>query len=620
LSTYTFDCEVFSNYFCVYFYDGKTFFKFTHANLGELVPFLHDKTKVIVGFNNWHYDNLILLSICKNPRISTVEIFNLSKRIIGSANLPRDLFQLQYSDPPWHHSVDIFQVLNKKGALKLWECHIHFPTVVDSPVNFDAPLPDDKVEETQAYCRNDVLATHALYEKNLEKIELRRRLIDLYELDNRPYVSGDAGIAQQIAMHHYTRRTGSYSKQAKADADASTDNKVREWLATNIVSESVHYITPEMQDFLEMFKGTHLKGNEDGTQWTFDRQGENPWEKPIHRFGVDLQLGVGGLHSVDGPGRFVANDEVGIYDLDVASFYPSLMINLNLFPSHMGPEFIDEFEKIRDMRLKAKRSGDKPTAEALKIVLNSTFGKFNDKYSPIRSIPSALRVTLNGQLQLMMLMERLWLNDFRILSANTDGCTFMMLRSDVNKLNEVISTWQNDTGHELELTEYKAYVRRDVNNYLALKTDGKVKTKGAFEEHPLGGKTDERIVKEAASNWLLHGVPIRQTVEECSDITAFIYYTRIGNGGTAYSDGVEVGRTVRWYVSTSGVTLQRKNPDGSFDTLPNGRNAVLTMTLPDAVPADLDRDYYITEAVKLVNSITARSEPKKPRAKKATNV
>lgn len=248
-------------------------------------------------------------------------------------------------------------------------------------------------------------------------------------------------------------------------------------------------------------------------------------------------------------------------------------------------------------------------ANALKIVLNSTFGKMNDAYSPLRSIPNAMRVTINGQLQILMLVEALTLMGARVLSANTDGVTLMWHRDRMADLQKAKKAWEVQTGHALEEVEYAHYLRRDVNNYLAQYANGKVKTKGIFELIPLaGGKSDNRIAKIAAAKWLIDGTPVRETVEASLDVKDFIFYARVKNGGDIYHGRKPVGRTFRWLITTDGKDVERCNPDGTFDHLPNGYSAVDARELPVKLPANLDRSYYIGAAVDILNAITKRKK------------
>jgi len=624
MKTFIYDLEVFSNYTLAVFYDGKTFYEFTNLQFAQLREFV-SKGHVYVGYNNFSYDDIILRYILNKLDVTCLDVFKLSKIMINSKRYPENIWKLQYSKIMWGRSIDMYQMLNKKGSLKEWEAREHMEHIKEANVDFDAPLPLDKFEQTRLYCRNDVVATWNLYTKYIQNIELRTKLQEIYDLNERVYVLSEAGIAQMLFIDKYAQRTGNWSTVARKAAERSDENTTRRWHMAEIISDRVRFITPQFREFHNQIAELNIVAkDEKGQDWEYRNEDGEVIFKNGKGEGVptDLgcnayQIGVGGLHSDDAQGRFVATKDVGIYDLDVTSYYPSLMIVENLFPKHLGPAFVRDFTAVRDMRVKAKKEGRKVEAEALKIVANSTFGKFNDIYSPLRSCVNAMRVTINGQLQLLMLVEMLEVMGARVLTANTDGVTFMWHRDQLDKLEVVKTTWEKQTGHTLEQAEYSLYCRRAVNDYIALKTDGSIKYKGCFNPAPRDGKTDERIIKLAAENYLLKGIPLAQTVYHSNDIRDFVFYQRVKNGGDLYLGDDKIGRIARWYRSTTnGKPVHRKDKDGSFTMLPNGENGVLIMDLPDSIPADLDRSYYIDCARQLVESVTKRVPPKKPKKAK----
>jgi hypothetical protein len=602
------DCESFSNWFCVCAWDGATMRAIDSRSptwRGEVRELIWNKDVALVGYNNFGYDNLLLKTILANAAVQVftpAQVNNVSRRIVGSeGRMPDDLFKLQYANEPWAYTVDMYQLLNKKGSLKVWECHEHFPTVAESPVDFTAPLPLERADELIRYCENDVKATWMLFERYRHLHDLRTDIRAHYDVGPRVYALGDAGVTKLVAMADYKRRTGGWSTTARKAAEESPDNRARAWPTTAIVAASVAYRTAEFRDFLGHFRKQTLTGDKPGTNWTY---AHDAFAEPVSLGGKEYQIGVGGLHSVDPRGAFRATKDVGIYDVDVASYYPSLILTLGLYPKHIGPADLVSYRQIRDERVAAKRAGDKRKADVYKLVLNSKFGLLNEAHSPIRSIPSALKVTINGQLQLLMLIERFEQIGARILSANTDGVTLMWHRDRLPLLDQQMREWEADTGHELERVEYTTYARRDVNSYVAVTTDGKVKTKGGFEQRPLGGKRDERIVKHAAQEWLLKRTPIRQTIAASTDIRDFIYYQQVKNGGEVYHGTTRLGKIARWYASTDGLEIRRKNPDGTYACLPDGHRATLANELPASWPSNVDISHYMRAAVALCESIT----------------
>lgn len=621
-----YDIEVFPNYFLALFWDGgKTWHKFTYKDISELIEFISDKKLILGGFNNFSYDDTVLKWLVKNPDATTRDIFKLSMRIIKEGRNDKELFKIQYGTSPWAHSLDVFQFFNKKGSLKEWECKEQLPRVVESPCDFEKDLPSEEIPNIVDYCRNDVMATFHLLKKNWHLVQIRSDLRDFYDLADRVFVVGEAGIAQQVFMSLHEKRTGEWITKTRDNAAHNSDNKAREWEMTDIISDRVVFETLPFRSFLREMLTTSIRGDSRGAKWFLDDM-----YKKQQKIGTrHYKIGVGGLHTVDKPGVFTSDAITAIVDLDVASYYPSIIIEENLYPKQLGQDFVEDMRRLRDERLRAKngekeakKKGDK-VAEAkhkkvnaaLKIVINSTFGKLNDAYSPLRSIPDALRVTINGQLMLLMLIEQLELAGAEILSANTDGVTIRWNRTELDKrLLSVMKGWEKKTGHELERADFKKYCRRDVNAYLALKQDDSVKRKGAFTPYPDTGKWDGIAVKLAAEAYLLRGIDPAKTIATIKNPLDFLYYQRVKNGGSIYHGEQLVGKIARWYVAKNGETIKRENPDESRDKIPNGENAQLAMDVRDwkdfGAPSDLDREHYVRASWKLINSTKEKTRGK----------
>jgi hypothetical protein len=611
---WVYDLEVFPNFFLATAWTGEGIFISTNMP-GEFARWLSDKSRVLVGFNNFEYDDVLARYIHANPACSTEDIYNLSGKIIKEKN-NKIVFKLKYAKTPWAFSVDVFQLLNKRGALKEWECRMGSDRVVESAYSFEKPLPESGIPQICDYCINDVRETHRLAEKNWHLATLRADLIEQYALGTRPYVLSEAGVAQHVFMTLNQQRTEQYVGRVREAAKANPDNTKRHWQASDIIFPLVKFKTEPYKEMLETLTAASpfVAGDSRGISWKL-RAPE--FKKPYQLGGKKYQLGVGGLHTVDGPGKFYSDATHRIIDLDVESYYPAIIIEHKLAPRHLGQSFVKDFFAIRAKRLEAKHSGNKKINEALKIVINSTFGKLNDEYSPLRSIPDALRVTINGQLMLLMLAESLEMAGFEILSANTDGITIRAKRGPDcdKKLGAVISAWEKATKFKLEQTEYQRYIRRDVNAYLALKMDGKIKSKGCFTPQPDKGKWDGMIVKTAAQNYLMKDIDPRDTVYACHDARQFLYYQRVGNGGSAYLGQKKIGKTIRWYVAKKGQLVARVNPPGSKTagaSIPNGGDAKLALDITDwdlyGVPPDLNRDYYAQEAWELINTTSPKGK------------
>jgi hypothetical protein len=323
---------------------------------------------------------------------------------------------------------------------------------------------------------------------------------------------------------------------------------------------------------------------------------------------VRYQLGTGGLHSLDQPGSWQADDTTGLLDLDVTSYYPSLIINEGWYPKHYGPAFLEHLASMRDRRVAAKAAGDKRTATALKIVINSVYGKLNDTFSSIRSVPDAFRVTLNGQLFLLMLIETLTRAGAQVLSANTDGVTIRAPRTLLDgPLRGVVAGWEAAAGFNVERTPYGALFRRDVNNYLAVGTDGTLKARGSFGD---GTKGDGAVVRQAAIGWLIDGIDPGETVAQADQVHDFLFYQRTRSDAVLVHGERQLGRIARWYVGFGGQPVRRRvmgEREGGT-TVVHGHQARLAMDISGWSMTDLvmlDRSFYTAEAWRLIRSVEA---------------
>lgn len=603
---WVYDLEVFPDHVLVVLSDGRTWREYTEFTFPDLAEFLNDPGLALAGFNNHAYDDLILRHLVAHPDCTAAEVYRLSNRIINPQE-PEETdanFQLQYADKPWGYSIDVFQLLNGKGSLKEWACREGFERVAESPVDFQVPVPDDQIGAIRDYCRNDVLCTLRLLQQHWHLVTLRTTLAERFRLGWRVYCLSEPKLAQHTFLTLHQQRTRESVARVRSAAQAHPNNLAREFSLPQIISRRVAFTTPPFQALLDHLRRGLAIGDEKGTAWSLACPGLD-LTKPLDLAGRQFQFGVGGLHSVDGPGIVVSTDSEALIDLDVTSYYPAIIITEGLHPQHLGPAFVADLAMLRDQRVAAKRAGDKAVADALKIVINSTFGKLNDAWSPLRSIPDALRVTINGQLFLLMLIEALQAAGAEIVSANTDGVTIRWQRNAVDQyLPGIIATWQQITAMELERTDFVRLCRRDVNSYIALTAAGTVKSKGAF--NPESGKGDGAVIKRAVEAYLLHGTDPGATIDAESDITAFLFYQRVKNGGDLFHGDTRLGKTARWYATTTGPAIRRQNPTGTWATIPQGHQARLALDIAGWTRAnliDLDRAHYVAEAWKHIEEI-----------------
>ena len=285
--------------------------------------------------------------------------------------------------------------------------------------------------------------------------------------------------------------------------------------------------------------------------------------------------------------------------MDVVSYYPSIIINNNYYPDHLGPDFINLYKKFYEDRVKAKLNGDKVRAETYKIILNGSFGKFGSKWSKLYSPSLLLHTTLTGQLTLLMLIERLLLEGFTVVSANTDGITIKGNKTQVPLLDSLLINWQNETEFKLEKTHYKAIYHESVNSYIAILDNNEVKCKGNYALEGLHKNPQSPICVEAVINYIQYGIEIEDTIYKGKDDIRKYLIIRKVTGGAIYKDQY-LGKVIRWYYGLNGdVITYQKN--GNKVAMSEG--AIPLMILPNIAVDDIDFQKYIDISYKMLKKL-----------------
>lgn len=308
--------------------------------------------------------------------------------------------------------------------------------------------------------------------------------------------------------------------------------------------------------------------------------------------GVEVTLGVGGLHSLDIPGPVAGP----LVDLDVASYYPSIIARDGISPAHL-PDFSERVRTLMQRRLAAKRAGDVTASTALKFVINSLYGQLGNPRSALCSPADALRVVLTGQLSLLALIDRCVRAGCALVSANTDG---VVIRGDPHA---AATAWETQTGLTLERTPYQRLWRTSVNDYLALAQDGTIaKARGRFA----GGDADDGgsrrssagVVAKAVAEHLMHQRSLSDVIERTTSVADFSLWRHARDlqwNGVPVTDSV-----VRWVVGRSGTPLVQITNRGQTTV------AAHALPVPDPATFDLgaiDRSWYVRAAQDLVDQV-----------------
>lgn len=295
------------------------------------------------------------------------------------------------------------------------------------------------------------------------------------------------------------------------------------------------------------------------------------------------------------------------------------------------------------LALKSEYKKLKVEVATKKLLCNGTFGKLGSPYSSFYSPDLMLAVTITGQLHLLSLIYSLEFHpEVRVLSANTDGIMVQYPIRYREKLLRRVAANAERTGFEYEETQYKSVSMKDVNNYLAITTDGKVKRKGLYASTSLMKNPTNMVCSNMAVDYLKDGVHPSVAIEKYTDIRDFVSIRVVKGGGIVYDaveevddwvqvadrewrrqewldtgstrasvkrksrpnpvevgvGGTKFGRIARWYMTTEpGLPI---NYAASGSKVPKTDGAKLCMTLPDELPADLDKQWYVNETISML--------------------
>lgn len=640
-----FDVECYSNYFLVAFtslqtghvtyYEMKSGEMLDTARLGWIM-----RSFTIVGFNSYSYD-MVMVALALAGK-TTEQLKQATNHIIIDGWRPSEVlrhFKVKALKQVDH--IDLIEVAPLRASLKVYGGRLHAPRMQDLPFHPEAVLSPEQIAITRWYCVNDLTQTAMLHESLKQQLDLRVNLGEEYGMDLRS--RSDAQIAEAVIAHEVTTLNG--QRATKPVIEPGTCYRYR-------VPGFIRYETPLMNWALGVVANANFIVSEDGNV------GMPEELKALQLRIADgvYRMGIGGLHSSEKRAAHHADENTIIVDRDVTSYYPAIILNLGLYPHHLGPSFLQVYRQLVNRRLQAKRAGNKVIADSLKITINGSFGKLGSKYSVLYSPDLLIQTTVTGQLSLLMLIERLEVRGITVVSANTDGIVIKCPKHRRDDMEAIIKWWEHDTQFETEETLYRALYSRDVNNYIAVKMDNTIKAKGAFARPGLQKNPTNEICIEAVEKLLTENTPIHQTIRGCKDIRKFVNVRTVKGGAVKVYDQVlpehtdkkellvksgfvqveggywrhtdwkdpnqsasvesayehakrmwapakheYLGKSIRWYYAAGeeGELVYAT----SGNKVPRSDGAKPLMDLPAQFPSDVDYEWYEQETYKILKQI-----------------
>ena len=474
------------------------------------------------------------------------------------------------------------------------------------------------VEPMLYYNKNDVFLCCEMVRQKPDEVKLRYSITNAFGVN--VLSSARANIADKLTIKFYSNMSGLSPKQFIKERTERTKLSFKK-----IIFPHIKFKTPELQKMLsEMMQVTITRTNKDA------------FSKEIEFYGTKYTLATGGIHSQDPP-RICRSDDKFVYlHHDYTSYYPSIMISYNIAPKHLDrATFVKMVDYLKQTRVKCKHTPDseghvmegvpnKIGAEALKIVINSIYGKLGSELFFLYDRFAQMQVTINGQLMTMTLIEELELNGIHVISANTDGIVIKLPRDKFNVYKEITDHWNETNKMGADYEEYQMIASRDVNNYFDIQTDGTIEYKGALDPKQylkeLKKGYDAPVVAIAVFEYLVNNVPVMTTLRNHKDILDFCKTQNVGRQFEVVYDICEKGvithihsqRHVRFYVSTKGVIIQKENQATGARSNLAGGNTVCILNSLDDLPIEernINYGYYYNECYKIIDPIMLGISP-----------
>lgn len=604
-----YDIEVFINVFHCTLYNTETqeLIKFECSQrkneIHEMCQYFLNTNAYFVGYNNIHYDNPIInycIEFFNNDNYThnriCESIFNMSNIITSNNDSNFDKWK-RWKYAKNFLTLDLLTMLYSKQlrvSLKEMQVTMMYKNVQEFNIDWRQPLLLSQIDEMIQYNINDVMSTTELLNRCKKDIELRISIEDQYHID---CLSKDGvGIGAELLKQEYLQATG-----LKWDDIKNLRSPMDRIPLKDVILPNISFKTPLLNDLLTEMKSLVIGA------------GREAWNKKFIYADNEISIGVGGIHTINKPEVIIPKDDEVLLDSDVSSLYPSLIVSYSFVPPHLNKEvFLKMYDDKRISRLKDKAEGRKLESETKKLLLNSTTGNYQNEFSWLYSPFAVMQIRINGQLILLMFTERLLELGAKIKQLNTDGVLYVIKKDKREALDKMIAKFQKEVKLEFETDEFKSFYQLAVNDYFAITPEGEVKEKGCFiTSVKLGKSLTPKIIPKAVIAYFKDGIPIEDTIKNCTDIKDFLMSEKTGKQWHVEYLGKEQQRINRFYASTNGGYLWKwKNNDDEkqYQNMLTASGVTLLNKFDDKPINErkINYRYYITEAAKLVNQLKVK--------------
>lgn len=585
------------------------------AQLFQFIRYLQQVKARMIGYNSLWFDWEVVQWLMENPYATVAQIYNKAmNRIKGDGSYP------MWADRRLVEQIDLLKIHHfdnkaKATSLKALEIAMRMESVEDLPFPVGTYLTDEQKDILLSYNDHDVDATTDFYrascDPKADMIGFREELTAKYGADfmnhNDTKIGAEVFIIELEKAGIPCYEKNAAGRRVPRQTPRSSINlaecifpyirlehpafrMILDYLVAQTIRQTKGVFsdiscTPEMVRWMDPKKvKVWVKGAKKPRRLCHippetDMTGAKYIASSLHcRIdGFNYEFGTGGLHASLHREIVHSTDTHKIIDLDVASYYPNLAIKNRIYPAHLGEKFCDIYDFLYHERL---RVGKKTMmGGAYKLALNGTYGNSNNEYSPFYDPMYTMKITINGQLSLCMLVEQLIkVPGLRMIQCNTDGITFHCPVEYVDHAHNLRLWWEQLTKLELEEVRYSRFFIRDVNSYIAECAEGyydeskplsRYKRKGAYEYKREWHKDHSAlVVVKAVEAHLVRGEDIAAFIFSHTDPFDFMIRGKVNRDCSlhmVYQNGYQeqLANTIRYYVSnTGGALIKRSIPKG----------------------------------------------------------
>lgn len=611
------DIECYRNYFCLGLkdYNSKkiTFYEISEEKneLEQIYQYMTTFKGFLITFNGIYYDEPVLSHLVINyPKYRHLNAIDIcidlkyfSDKIINDTFDDTDVQKARWYKKPYI-SIDLFAYwskmlrISKKMSLKSLGIQLGYPVVQELPFKPDTILKLEDLPKLRYYnYTHDLGILEMLTDAKEEDIKLRAKIVKDHGID---CWSMDAPkIASEVLLKDYcraTRKNPNEVRKEKFTKGSMYLNEVLENFEPNFKLPIFQNLFVEILNSKDSFSKELLVN--------------------INNTCIRLTYGIGGLHSINENEQYYSDVDKQIITSDVASLYPNLIIN---YLCIRFPEVLNKYLGVKTDRLVAKKNKDKAEDTFLKLILNSTSGLLDNQHSWLYYPEGAMKLRLIGQLILTKCIEVCIINNWQVVSANTDGIEVLVPKHQLQQYKDILNMTCRKFQLDLEHEYYKKIIYKNVNNYIAITEDNNIKRKGIFKlpfneegkrEIPLGDSCNELVISKALDAYYVNGIEPKDFISNPEKSGLHIYdfckSNKISKDFTVWWNSEIQQQLNRYYFSKTAPRLfKQKDNIGTMQSVNVGEGVVLFNEYKELSWKDynINYQYYISSTQKIIEEI-----------------